>query len=78
MVNPNDRRDKGMLRSNRHTTYIATKESKMTEQVKEHDEIQAIELSDEQLERLGLNVGQHMGASDTTSKHPSGTCRQQC
>ena len=57
---------------------LILEEANMNEKVKEHDEIQAIELSDEQLERLGMNVGQHMGASDTTSKHPSGTCRQQC
>jgi len=50
----------------------------MSDLLIEHDEIEAIDLSDEELERIGLNAGQNMGASDTTSKHPSGTCRQQC
>jgi|LauGreSuBDMM15SN_2_FD.fasta_scaffold1216163_2 hypothetical protein len=50
----------------------------MEYQIIEYEEIQIASISDDELEGIGLNLNNPCMASDSTSRHPSGTCRQQC
>ena len=50
----------------------------MEEKTIELEEIHIPFISDDELESIGLNSNHPCMASDSTSRHPSGTCRQQC